>query len=79
MRSMIDGMEEGVVLVDANGIVTDVNNWFLRKANLSRDRLMDKSVWDFHTNSEVLESVKALFTKYGKTLKGKISNCAHGV
>ncbi len=69
MRSMIDGMEEGVVLVDANGIVTDVNNWFLRKANLSRDRLLGKSVWDFHTNIDVLESVNALFTKYGKTLK----------
>ena len=32
LRSMIDGMEEGVVLADANGIVIEVNSWFLKKA-----------------------------------------------
>ncbi|MGC8660056.1 MAG: response regulator, partial [Desulfomonilaceae bacterium] len=69
MRSMIDGMEEGVVLADANGIVTDANNWFLKKANLDREQLLGKPVWDFHINKEARQSVKALFAEYGKALK----------
>ncbi|MGO9738101.1 MAG: response regulator [Desulfomonilaceae bacterium] len=66
LRSMINGMEEGVVLADADGIVTEVNSWFLKKTDLSRDQLIGKTIWDFHTNAEVSARVKTLFSDYGK-------------
>ncbi len=34
LRTMIEGMDEGVVVADADGIVTEVNRWFLRKVGL---------------------------------------------
>jgi len=53
LRSMIDGMEEGVVLSDSHGIVTEVNSWFLKKAHLNRDQLLGQSIWLFHTDKEL--------------------------
>ena len=64
LRSMINGMEEGVVLADANGIVIEVNSWFLKKANLTNDQLVGQAIWDFHTNAEVCARVKTLFSDY---------------
>ncbi|MDR3604938.1 MAG: PAS domain S-box protein, partial [Syntrophaceae bacterium] len=65
LRSMINGMEEGVVMADADGIVTEVNSWFLKKADLSREELIGKTIWDFHTNAEVSDRVRTLFSDYG--------------
>ena len=64
LRSMIDGMEEGVVLADANGIVIEVNSWFLKKANLTHDQLVGQAIWAFYTNAEVCARVKTLFSDY---------------
>ncbi|MDA8406854.1 MAG: response regulator [Deltaproteobacteria bacterium] len=65
LRSMINGMEEGVVLANTDGVVTEVNSWFLKKADLSREELIGKTIWDFHTDSEVSDRVRTLFSDYG--------------
>jgi PAS domain S-box-containing protein len=52
LRTMIDGMEEGIVVADADDVITEVNLWFLSKVGLKRDDLVGKSLWDFHPDSE---------------------------
>lgn len=49
LRSMIEGMAEGVIVADANDTITDVNAWFLSKTQQPRDAFVGKSLWDFHT------------------------------
>ncbi len=48
LRSMIEGMDEGVVVADTDDVITDVNSWFLDKLGLGRDEIVGKSMWDFH-------------------------------
>ena len=64
LRSMIDGMEQGIVLADAIGTVTEVNNWFLKKAGFRREELLGKSIWDFHPGNEATRKIKSLFSEY---------------
>jgi PAS domain S-box-containing protein len=52
LRSMIEGMEEGVVVANADDIITEVNSWFLSKVNLRRDQLVGRSLWEFHADTE---------------------------
>jgi PAS domain S-box-containing protein len=60
LRSMIEGMEEGVVIADANDTVTDVNGWFLSRFDVSRDQVLGKAIWDLHPESEALKRVRRL-------------------
>jgi PAS domain S-box-containing protein len=52
LRSMIEGMEEGVVVANAEDIITDVNTWFLDKVALKREDIIGKSLWVFHGDTE---------------------------
>jgi PAS domain S-box-containing protein len=61
---MIEGMEEGIVLAESFGIVTEVNSWFLKKARLKREELLGKSIWGFHPNNKATEKIKSLFSEY---------------
>ena len=64
LRSMIDGMEQGIVLADTIGTVTEVNSWFLKKAGFRREELLGKSIWDFHPDNEATRKIKSLFSEY---------------
>ncbi|MGO8878688.1 MAG: response regulator [Desulfomonilaceae bacterium] len=64
LRSMIDGMEQGIVLADAIGTVTEVNSWFLKKVGFRREELLGKSIWDFHPDNEATRRIKSLFSEY---------------
>jgi PAS domain S-box-containing protein len=59
LRTMIEGMAEGVVVADSHDIITDVNAWFLEKTHLQRDAIVGKSLWDFHPHTAGSERVRA--------------------
>lgn len=64
LRTMIEGMEEGVVVADAEGMVTEVNRWFLRKVGLQREDIVNKSMWGFHPASERTEVIRKMIEAY---------------
>jgi two-component system, sensor histidine kinase and response regulator len=69
LRSMIEGMEEGIVVADASGIVTEVNSWFLNKTGYRRDELLGESMWSFHPDNEATARVRKLFAEYSQGLR----------
>jgi PAS domain S-box-containing protein len=52
LRSMIEGMNEGVVFADTSGIVTEVNEWFLTKTGIQRTGIVGRSLWEFQPDAE---------------------------
>jgi PAS domain S-box-containing protein len=64
LRSMIEGMEEGVVLADANDIVTDVNRWFLDKVGVQADCIVGKSLWEIHAVNPRTEAIRESIDQY---------------
>ncbi|MEW6139316.1 MAG: PAS domain S-box protein [Thermodesulfobacteriota bacterium] len=69
LRAMIEGMEEGVVVADADGMITEVNRWFLDKVGLKRQDVIKKDMWSFHPQTERTQAVRDLVAAYkqGKT------------
>ena len=64
LRTMIEGMEEGIVVVDETDHVTEVNQWFLDKMALTRQDVIGKSMWDFHPNTRATERAKEILHGY---------------
>lgn len=64
LRTMIEGMNEGIVVADAEGTVTEVNRWFLRRAHLMREQVVGQSMWDFLPPSEKADSVRKMMAAY---------------
>jgi PAS domain S-box-containing protein len=52
LRAMIEGMEEGVVVANADDVVTEVNTWFLKKVGLKREEIVGQSLWKFHPDTD---------------------------
>jgi len=46
LAAMIEGMEEGVVFVDREGRVVEVNEYFLKLFNLARESILGRILWD---------------------------------
>ncbi|MFH1113831.1 MAG: PAS domain S-box protein [Pseudomonadota bacterium] len=69
LRSMIEGMQEGVVVIDDHDIVTEVNPWFLEKVRMTRDAIVGRSLWDFHSEA-MTQRVRTILDQYksGKTV-----------
>jgi len=59
LRSMIEGMDEGIVVADADDIITEVNAWFLDKVGLGRDDIVGKSLWELHPDTEGTARLRA--------------------
>ena len=65
LRSMIEGMNEGIVVLDKDDRVVEVNSWFLQHMGMKREDVVGKEVWEFHgeeTNrriKEVLEDFRS--------------------
>jgi len=64
LRTMIEGMEEGIVVAGADGTVTEVNRWFLRKVGLKREDVVNKDMWEFHPQTERTETVRRMVAAY---------------
>ncbi|MBI4964579.1 MAG: response regulator [Desulfomonile tiedjei] len=76
LRSMIEGMDAGIVMADGNDIITEANSWFLEKMNLRRDQVVGKSLWGFHPNAGIADRVRQMLEdwKSGKRKSGMVSN-----
>ncbi|MFA5863296.1 MAG: PAS domain S-box protein [Phycisphaerae bacterium] len=48
LRAMIEGMEEGIVMVDQDEIVLEVNPYFARHFNVSRDQIVGQNLYTIH-------------------------------
>ncbi len=57
LRSMIDGMDEGVIMVDASDIIVEVNPWILNKLHMKRTDLLGKSLWRHKFDRELKSSL----------------------
>jgi len=64
LRSMIEGMDEGVVVADAEDMVTELNEWFLDAVGLGRDNIMGKSLWGFHPDTEGKARLRAVLDAF---------------
>ncbi len=46
LRAMIADMEEGVLFADADDLVTEVNDFFLRVAGVEREAILGRPLWE---------------------------------
>ncbi|MBW2145654.1 MAG: CHASE domain-containing protein, partial [Deltaproteobacteria bacterium] len=63
LRSMIEGMEEGVVMADDEDRIIEINSWFLRAIGKSKKEIIGKSLWDFH-GGDVARKVQAIIESF---------------
>jgi PAS domain S-box-containing protein len=66
LRSMIEGMDEGVVVINAEDEITEINNWFLKKARLNKSDLVGSRIWDVHPETQGIFKLMALMAQYKK-------------
>ncbi len=64
LRSLIEGMDHGIVFADADDTVTETNTWFLRKIGLGRHEVIGKKMWEFHRDPEIVENLRQLIAAY---------------
>ena len=64
LRAMIEGMDEGIVVADADDVVTEVNQWLLDKLGVARDGIVGKSLWELHPDSEGTARVRAVLQSF---------------
>ncbi len=46
LRSMIEGMEEGIIVANEVDVITEVNSWLLKTWSTQREDLIGKRLWD---------------------------------
>jgi len=63
LSAMISGMEEGVVLANADGDVLEVNDYFCKFVGVSRDEIMGKNIDVFHFGN-IKETICGLVSKF---------------
>jgi PAS domain S-box-containing protein len=71
LRSMIEGMEEGVVVADKDDRVIEVNSWFLNTVGRKREEIIGKELWEFH-NGESNRKLRSFINDY-RTSKQRTS------
>ncbi len=63
LRSMIEGMEEGIVVADKDATIIEVNKWFLRALGKNREEIINKKIYEFHKEA-TNKKIKEILTKY---------------
>lgn len=64
LRTMIEGMEEGIVVIDTNDNISEINPWLLDKFELKRDDVMGRCMWDFYNDQEGIKIGKGIIAKF---------------
>jgi two-component system, sensor histidine kinase and response regulator len=64
LRSMIEGMDEGVVVANAHDVITEINEWFLNKVGMTRDEVVGRCMWDLHPDTAATARVRALIDEH---------------
>ncbi len=76
LRTMIEGMDAGIVVVDHDDIVTEANTWFLEKTGTARSEVIGKSLWACALTLDQAETLRPLLAAYrtSATADGMVSN-----
>ncbi|AFM23031.1 response regulator [Desulfomonile tiedjei] len=77
LRSLIEGMEEGVVFAGPDDIVTEANGWFLRwtdadRASVVGSRLVDCILWD-----ELRPVIQGIMDEYRRGARKTPADVSH--
>ncbi len=65
LSAMISGMNEGVVLADAEDRVVEVNNYFLDVVGKKKEEIIGQSLWDLHVG-RILKNLRQTIDLYKK-------------
>jgi two-component system, sensor histidine kinase and response regulator len=76
LRTMIESMDAGIVVADAEDTVTEANTWFLERAEAARDGVIGASLWTCALTNELADTLRPLLDAYrsGATKKGMVAN-----
>lgn len=79
LRSMIEGMNEGIVVTDNKFRVIEVNSYFLSSMNVTREQIIDREIMSFHKSgtNNLLSGIVEQF-KTGKTHDTFVVNRSFG-
>jgi two-component system, sensor histidine kinase and response regulator len=64
LRSMIEGMDAGIVVAAANDAITEVNSLFLKQVGMARGEMIGNVLWDVHPSSEAAERLRQLIREF---------------
>ena len=69
LRTMIEGMEEGIVMFDGEGIVREVNPYFTRTFQTSREAMIGRKLFAFHPSVDPgkIQTILSMFTAGDRT------------
>jgi len=63
LRSMIEGMEQGIIVADFDDRIIEVNTWFLNAVGLKRERLIGRSLWSI-PSMEPMEMIREVIESF---------------
>lgn len=64
LRSLIEGMEEGVVFAGPDDVVTEANSWFTRWAGLERRDVLGRRLGDCLPQEDLRSAIQDLLREY---------------
>jgi PAS domain S-box-containing protein len=68
LRSLIEGLDEGIVFVDSNDSITEVNSWFLARRGISRNEAVGKRLGDVRILPEIEHRIQQIVYDFKKGL-----------
>ncbi|RJO65000.1 MAG: response regulator [Myxococcales bacterium] len=63
LRSMIEGMDEGIIVVDETDVIAEVNTWLLKLWNQKRETLVGRKIWDIE-QQHIAARLKPIMAQY---------------
>lgn len=64
LRSMIESMDEGVIVANTADMVTEVNLWLLNKMKVNRDEVLGQNLWEVLPDKELSKILQPLVTEF---------------
>ncbi|MBI5568512.1 MAG: PAS domain-containing protein [Desulfomonile tiedjei] len=64
LRTMIEGMDSGIVVTDSRERVTEANSWFLSKIGLQQESFVGHSLWDNWPDPQFAADLRPLIDDY---------------
>ena len=76
LRTMIESMDAGIVVADANDIVTEANTWVIEKTGVGREEVIGANVKTCEMIKEQSDTLLPLLAAYrsGSTKKGLVTS-----
>lgn len=79
LRSLIEGMEEGVVLAGPDDVVTEANSWFTRWAGVERAEVIGRRLGDCLSQKELRGAIEGIVHEYRLSEKKGPADVSHEV